>query len=293
MTFVVAGVSGKTGRVVAEELLAQGEKVRVVVRTAKKGEEWKARGAEVAIADSADAGAMTRALAGASGAYLLVPPDVAAKDYRRDQAATVEAYQRAIVGSKIPHVVLLSSVAAQHPSGTGPIVGLHHAEKALGAIATTRLTAVRAASFIENFAASLGALPHGILPSFLPKGLAYEMIATRDIGKLAASLLRAGTPAKNQVVELGLAPQSATDVAAALSRITGKPITVAEQPLAEVVPTFTGFGLSESVASLYREMYEGLVSGRVAFEGGHRRELGTTTVEEVLRELLASSAKAA
>ena len=45
--FVVTGVSGNTGSVVADRLLAAGAKVRVVVRSAEKGEPWKARGAEV------------------------------------------------------------------------------------------------------------------------------------------------------------------------------------------------------------------------------------------------------
>lgn len=293
MTFVVFGVSGKTGRVVAEELLAQKKQVRVVVRDAKKGEEWKARGAEIALADTTDAAAVTAALRGAEAAYLLVPPGATAQDYAADQAATVEAFKRAIVDAKIPHVVLLSSIAAQHPSGTGPIAGLHRAEQSLGGVAATRFTFLRASSFIENLGAGLAALPHGIVPSFLPKDLAYEMIATRDIGKLAAKLLLEGVPAKNQVVELGLPPHSASDVAAALTKITGKPIAVAEQPLSEVVPTFTKLGLSANVAGLYREMYEGIIAGHVAFEGGHRREVGTTSIEDVLRELLAASAKEA
>ncbi|MDW8338606.1 MAG: hypothetical protein RMM28_05665, partial [Thermoleophilia bacterium] len=35
--FVIAGASGKTGKVVAETLLSQGKKVRVVVRDGAKG----------------------------------------------------------------------------------------------------------------------------------------------------------------------------------------------------------------------------------------------------------------
>ena len=49
--YVVAGVSGNTGSVVADTLLAQKLPVRVVVRDEAKGAPWKAKGAEVAIAD--------------------------------------------------------------------------------------------------------------------------------------------------------------------------------------------------------------------------------------------------
>src|SRR5437016_5265158 len=71
--YVVAGVSGNTGKVVAETLLSQKKPVRVIVRDAAKGAAWKARGAEVAVAELDDVPALTKALAGAEGAYLLLP----------------------------------------------------------------------------------------------------------------------------------------------------------------------------------------------------------------------------
>src|SRR6266576_2040536 len=80
MSFVVAGVSGNTGKVVAESLLAQKRGVKVVVRDSAKGEPWKAKGAEVAVADLGDADALARALRGAEGAYLLIPPNFATAD---------------------------------------------------------------------------------------------------------------------------------------------------------------------------------------------------------------------
>ncbi|HSK05858.1 MAG TPA: NAD(P)H-binding protein, partial [Kofleriaceae bacterium] len=69
--YVIAGVSGNTGSVAADTLLAANKPVRVIVRDAAKGEPWKAKGAEVAIASFEDRAALARALAGATGAYLL------------------------------------------------------------------------------------------------------------------------------------------------------------------------------------------------------------------------------
>ena len=73
--FVIAGVSGHTGSVVATTLLAAGKPVRVIVRDAAKGAEWKAKGAEVAVAQLDDRASLAAALKGATGAYLLSPPD--------------------------------------------------------------------------------------------------------------------------------------------------------------------------------------------------------------------------
>jgi nucleoside-diphosphate-sugar epimerase len=49
--FVVPGASGNTGKAVAETLLSQNKKVRVVVRDIAKGQAWKDAGADVSIAD--------------------------------------------------------------------------------------------------------------------------------------------------------------------------------------------------------------------------------------------------
>src|SRR3954468_5695495 len=112
--YVIAGVSGNTGSIVASTLLDQGKKVRVIVRDAKKGEPWKARGAEVAVATVDDEAALTKALEGATGAYLLSPPDLGAKDFIAERRKTVDTLARAITSSKVQHVVFLSSVGAQH-----------------------------------------------------------------------------------------------------------------------------------------------------------------------------------
>lgn len=285
MAFAIAGVTGNTGKVVAETLLAEGKKVRVIVRDASKGAPWKEKGAEVAVADLADAAALEKALAGVEGAYLLVPPTMTAPSFAAYQDAVTASVAKAVEGARVPHVVFLSSIGAQHDSGTGPIAGLHRAETRLSTLAGTRFSFVRAAYFVENVGASLGALAGGVLPSFLPAALEQPMIATRDIGRVAASLLVEGAPAKNQVIELGTRA-SMNDVAEAIGRVTGKRPEVQEAPLDAVVPTFTGFGMPADLAALYQEMLGGIVSGRVAFEGTHRRVEAKLSLDDTLRTLL-------
>ena len=285
MTYVITGVTGNTGKVAAESLLAKGKKVRVVVRDAKKGESWAARGAEVAVADLGDSDALAKAFAGAEGAYVLVPPNVGAPDFRADQLATIDSIAKAVAKAHVPHVVLLSSVGAQHESGTGPIAALHVAEARLSSIEGTRLSAIRAASFMENLGGALGMLDKGVLPAFGSGDTATEMIATRDIGELAATLLVEGT-AKTQIVELGGPKRSYRDAAKILSDLLGRTINVTDVPLEAVEPTFTSMGMPAGLAALYREMIGGLASGHVAFEGGHRRVDGKTSLESVLAQLV-------
>jgi uncharacterized protein YbjT (DUF2867 family) len=113
------------------------------------------------------------------------------------------------------------------------------------------------------------------------------MVSTADIGKLVAEALLEG-PRGARVLELS-GPRDVTprEVASVIAKLLGKPIELAEAPLDAVVPTFTSFGISSDVASLFRDMYEGIGKGRVSWEGGsaepHR---GTTSVEDTLRSLL-------
>lgn len=284
--FAVAGVSGNTGRVVAETLLAGGASVRVIVRDAAKGAAWAARGADVAVADLGDSAALAEALRGVKGAYLLVPPNAGASDFRAYQRATGESIVAAVRASGVPHVVFLSSVGAQHDAGTGPIAALKPVEAGLRGIAGTVSTFVRAAYFMENLGGSLSSLGDGLLPGFVPTDLAFPMIATRDIGLVAAAALRE-PPAQTEVIELD-APRlySMDDAAAALSKLTGKTITARQFPIEAMVPTLTGFGFPPGLAALYAEMTAAMISGHVTFEGGHRRVHGATAIETVLAGLV-------
>jgi uncharacterized protein YbjT (DUF2867 family) len=289
--YVIAGVSGNTGSVAASTLLDGGASVRVIVRDAAKGAAWQARGAEVAVADLGDADALAGALRGAKGAYLLVPPNVGAPNFREYQARTGAAIVEAVKRSAIPHVVLLSSVGAQWPSGTGPIAGLYPVEQGLSALTGTVSTFVRAAYFMENLGGSLGMLAQGLLPGFQPTGLSFPMIATKDIGVVAAKALREGATA-NTILELSAArTYSFDDVAAILSKLTGTTVKAQQFPIEGMVPTLTGFGFPQGLAELYREMTEGMISGRVAFEGTHRTVHGPTDLGEVLQGLLAAASK--
>ncbi len=281
--YVVTGATGNTGSVVANRLLDAGKKVRVIVRSAEKGAAFAKRGAEVAVADLNDEKALEAAIKDAEGLYLLSPPDLTTKSFIAERKLLTESIAKTIQRANVKHVVLLSSVAAQHASGTGPILTVHNAEEQLRASGVPT-TFVRAAYFVENWGGVIAvAKKDGVLPSFLPEGLRIPMVASRDIGVVAAQALLDG-PRGSRVIELaGPRDASPADVATAVGKLLGRPVRVVEAPLDAVVPTFASFGVSENVAGLFREMYAGVASGVVRFDGRGESARGTTTVEEALR----------
>lgn len=285
--FVITGATGNTGSVVANTLLDAGLPVRVLVRNVDKAKALAARGAEVVRADLADTDSLSAALAGATGVYLISPPDMAATNFNADRKVLLEKVARALASARVPHVVFLSSIGAHLPSGTGPIVSIHHGERALRESGVPT-TLVRAGYFLENWAAVLPvAKRDGVLPTFLPPALPIPTVGTRDIGLVVAQALRDG-PRGVRVIELsGPRDLSANDVATSLGHLLGRNVQAAAAPLDAVVPTFTSFGISPHIAGLYREMYDGLGSGRIKFQGaGVESVRGKIDVAETLRGIL-------
>jgi uncharacterized protein YbjT (DUF2867 family) len=185
---VVFGANGRAGGETARALLERGEAVRVVVRRPEQGEPWKALGAEVAIASIDDVGAVSAALKGATSAFLLNPPPVAGDPYERAAeigAALAEAVRRV----RLKKAVVLSSVGAQHASGTGIIATLHQIESALAGAAPA-IVFLRPGYFVETWSeVAEAAVADGVLPTFLEPDQKIPMVSTMDVGRAAAQLM--------------------------------------------------------------------------------------------------------
>jgi uncharacterized protein YbjT (DUF2867 family) len=283
--FVVLGATGNTGRVVAETLLSQNKKVRVVVRDVAKSQVWREAGADVSVADVGDGAALKRAFTDAEGAYVLLPPNFSSTQVRADNNRRTSTIAEAIEAARVPHVVLLSSIGAQQADGTGPVLSLRDAEAAFtqGRAAATFL---RAAYFMENWGGALFGVTKGVLPSFLLADKPIAMVATRDIGLAAARLLAEGGSGKRVIELAGPREYSPRDVATALARVVGKPITVQEGPEDAMEPALAAAGMNAEWTRLFKELTHGLNTGIVAWEGGHPLWRGETDIQTVLSALL-------
>jgi uncharacterized protein YbjT (DUF2867 family) len=282
--FVIAGVSGHVGGVAAQELLAKGQKVKVIVRDPAKGTAWSGRGAEVAVGRLDDVGFLTGALKGATGFFTLLPPDLSAPDFYAAQCKTADAIVAAVKAAGTPHVAILSSFGADLAEGTGPIKGLYYLETHLRPV--TKLSAIRAASFMENLGMVLApAKGMGMFPNFAPsQDYPIPMIATKDIGMLVAKTLMS-PPARSENVDLVGPSYSAKQQAEKLGAALGKQLNIMDIPQAGWVGAMMQGGLPKHLAEVYAEMYGAAAAGKLA-PRGDRLENGSTTLDEVVKTLV-------
>lgn len=293
-TYVIAGVSGKTGAAAANALLERGQAVKVLVRDAAKGETWLARGAQVAVLSLDDHAALAAALAGASGAYLINPPDYATPDPVSKARKIGAAFAYAIAESALPHAVVLSSFGAQRAQGTGIIATLHALESELAKVERP-ISFVRASAFMQNQGSVVElARTQSILPSMLqPLDRAIDMVDTTDIGTFVADLLIAGAKGTRQVIEFtGPRASSPNDAAAILARVYDRDVVAVAPPREQWAGILEQGGMSKEVARLFVEMFDGINSGVVASGGVPSLVRGKTTFETALARDFATVAVA-
>ena len=285
---VVIGATGHTGRVVAEKLLAKGEKVRAVGRDATRLEPLKQKGAEPFLADVTDAGALTRAFSGAKAVYAMVPPNMSAPDVRSYQERVNDALAASIEKSGVQYAVVLTSIGADKPDKTGPVVGLHNLEKKIGAIGGVNALYLRAGYFMENILPQVGVIQSfGNVAGPLRPDLPLTMIATRDIGAFAAeALLKLDFQGKRTRELLGARDVTYAEVAKTIGAAIGKPsIAYLQMPAAQLKPALTQMGMSSNMADLLLEMSESLNSGYMrALEPRSPQNTTPTTLETFVAE---------
>jgi len=284
-TYVVAGVTGRVGSVVAAELLARDQRVRGLTRDAARGAAWAVGGGDAAVGSLDDPTFLARTLEGAAGFFVLLPEDPFAADFHGGRRAMADAIVSAVREREVPHVVVLSAVAASLADGNGPAKDLHYLERAVRKTAA-RVTVIRASWFQENVGAVVpAARAAGIYPNLLGAAdVAFPTIATRDVGRMVAALLLAPPPT-SEVIDLVGPSYSARDLAKALGAALGKPLQVVDVPPPARVGALVQAGLPQSFAQEVAELYACVESGRVRPEGD-RLISAATGIEQVLPGLV-------
>jgi len=273
--YVVAGATGNTGKVVATTLLGRGAKVRVIGRNADRLQAFVAQGAELCVTSLTEVSSMVKAFSGARAAYLMMPPNFTTPDYRSFQDGVTETLAAALRSSAITHVVTLSSIGADKPDRTGPVLGLHQLEQQLNYINGLHVLHLRAGYFMENTLAQVGVIQKmGLTLGPLHPDLKLPMVTTRDIGAFAAeALLRQDFQEKQTREVLGQRDISMSEVAGIIGKAIGNPsLRYLQAPEEQMREALIELGLSSDMANLILQM-------SAALNSGHMRALEPRSVQ--------------
>jgi uncharacterized protein YbjT (DUF2867 family) len=281
--YAVMGITGKVGGAVARTLLAAGHSVRAVVRSAEKGAVWAQQGCELAVAEVDDRVAMAKAFTGVEGVFVMMPSNFDPAPGFPETRQVVENIRSALASAMPGKVVGLSTIGAQ-ASQPNLLNQLRLLEVALASL-DLPVTFLRPAWFMENALWDVEhAVGSGVIPSFLqPLDKPVPMIATADVGRVAAELLLE-TWSGERVVELE-GPQriSPRQLGAGFSELLGKPVRMQGVPRETWQGLFESQGMNHPLPRM--QMIDGFNEGWIEFEGEPRK--GRVELLTVLGQLLA------
>lgn len=283
--YVVAGVTGRVGSATAEKLLEEGADVRVLVRREADAEPWVRRGAEARVVSLSDRTALGTVIAGCDGLFVLLPFDLGVGDLDWYADGLIASIAGAVSDARVPHVVMLSSGGADLATGTGPITGLHRLEVALRATGTV-LTALRSGHFQEKVGDVIEvAQDSGVYPVFATSAdVELPMVATRDLGAVAARELMASPPMSEAVDVVGPA-YSEREVARVLGLALGRRLSVELVPEEAWKAALVDAGFRPHVAASLAELYQADEAGRLR-PRGDRSVRVTTDVASTIDRML-------
>ncbi|PSK87430.1 NAD(P)H-binding protein [Taibaiella chishuiensis] len=264
MKITISGSLGNIGKPLTQQLVAAGHEVTVISSEAARQPAIEALGAKAAIGSVADAHFLTQAISGADALFAMTPPNMGDADIVANTAAAGQAYADAIKASGLKRVVMLSSVGADYPEGTGPIRGLHLIEGIYSGLEDVAITYLRAGYFYTNFFNDVPMIQTaGIMGGNFPAAKSLPLVHPEDIATLAAEELT--QPSTGKKVRYAVSDvRTPADVAQVLGAAAGKP----ELPWVEFTDEqslqgMTGAGLPGEMAGLYTEMGTAIRAGKL------------------------------
>ena len=290
--FSIIGITGRVGGGAAGLLLGMGKQVRAVVRDEARGHVWASKGASVAVADISDGDSLGRAIAGSEAVFVMLPPLFDPSPGFPEANAQIDSLSAALRQSEAKRIVALSTIGA-HVTRPNLLNSLHMMEESFSQLPMP-VTFLRPGWFMENHAGDVSsAISEGIIHSYLqPVEHAIPMIATKDIGALAGTLLLESWQGK-RIVELEAKTRvSSADIAATLTDILGKPVKAEPVPRARWEEVFRTQGMKNPMPRI--QMIEGFNEGWIEFEVGREGSVkGQTSLKTVLEEMVRDARKEA
>jgi uncharacterized protein YbjT (DUF2867 family) len=276
--YTIMGATGNVGGKIADILIKKGEKVRLVAPSADQLRPFVGRQAEAFAGDALNHEFLAQSFKGADAVFTLIPTNLKAENFLAYADRIGESIVRALKATKVKYVVNLSSIGADLPHGTGPIVGLHNQEERLNGIEGLNVLHLRTGAFMENLLANIDMIrSRGINGSAYRGDLKFPMIATKDVAAAAVErLVKRDFTGSSLEPVLGQRDLSMIECTEIIGRKIGKSdIVYVMFPYGEAEKRLISAGMSPDMSRLYSEMCKAVNEGRVY--GAVRRTPVNTT----------------
>jgi NAD(P)H dehydrogenase (quinone) len=260
---VVTGATGHLGRLVITALLKKvpASSIVAAVRNVEKAKDIAALGVQMRYADYNEPSMWDAALKGADKVLLISSSEVGqrAKQHR----SVIDTARRA--GVKL---LVYTSILRADTSPLG-LAAEHKETEAMIRESGVPFTLLRNSWYTENYTAGIsGALAHGAMYGCAGEGR-IASAARADYAEAAAAVLTAENQA-GRVYELaGDTAYTRSELAAEISRQSGKNIGYVNLPEAEYRKVLVQAGVPEPVAALLADSDTGISKGGL-FDDGHQ-----------------------
>ncbi len=185
--YAIVGATGHIGSHIADSLLDNGKKVRVIGRSADRLNRFVEKGAEAAVGNVEDTAFLNNAFKDVDAVFSMIPPKFDPEDFRAYQNEIGQSEADAIKDAGVKYIVNLSSIGGNFSEGTGVVLGLHDQEERLNAFTDVNVVHLRPAYFMENLFMSMDLIRKmNIVGTAIDGDIAFPMVATPDVAAVAA-----------------------------------------------------------------------------------------------------------
>ena len=277
----IMGATGSIGSKLADRLLDKNQDVKVIGRSADRLQPFVDRGATAVMGDAADSEFLSQAFADSNAAFVMIPPDYAAQDFRKYQNEIGRQIATAIEKSGVRQVVNLSSHGAHLPDKTGPIKGLRDQEQRLNRLDSVHILHLRPTFFMENLMMNIDMIKNmGVNGGHIRGDLPFAMIATADIAEVAAQhLLERNFSGKTVRELLGPRDISMEEATRIIGEKIGKPdLQYVHFSREEYINGLLQAGLAKDMAEQLAELDAG-INDRLFASGEPRTQENRTSTD--------------
>jgi NAD(P)H dehydrogenase (quinone) len=260
---IVTGATGQLGRIVITKLLKKVPATEIValVRDPAKAADLAATGVQVRAANYNEPATLDAAFAGATKVLLISGTEFGQR---------VQQHRNVIAAAQRAKVELLAYTSVLRADTSPMVVAVEHREtEALIKVSGLHYTILRNSWYTENYTASIpGAVQHGAFISCAGDGK-ISSAAREDYAEAAVAVLTQPNHA-GKIYELGGdEAYTLADLAAEISRQTGKQIPYKNLTQAEYQSALVAAGLPEFLAEFLASSDVDAAKGTL-FEGGRQ-----------------------